>query len=51
MLSYAEASRIIRIYFGLVFLYPVHPVDPVRKIPTNQILRRKKWQTGIWVNF
>ncbi len=23
--------RIIRIYFGLVFLYPVHPVDPVRK--------------------
>jgi hypothetical protein len=24
-------DRIIRIYFGLVFLYPVHPVDPVRK--------------------
>ncbi len=23
--------RIIRIYFGLLFLYPVHPVDPVRK--------------------
>jgi hypothetical protein len=24
-------GRIIRIYFELVFLYPVHPVDPVRK--------------------
>jgi len=23
--------RIIRIYFGVVFFYPVHPVDPVRK--------------------
>jgi hypothetical protein len=42
MLSYAEARRIIRIYFGLVELYPVHPgcqgeafwqslVDPVRR--------------------
>jgi hypothetical protein len=24
-------DRIYRIYFGLVFLYPVHPGDPVRK--------------------
>ena len=42
-LCYAGARRIIRIYFGLVFLYPVHPacqgeafsrslVDPVRNI-------------------
>ena len=42
MLNYAEARKIIRIYFGLVFLYPVHPscrgeafkrrlVDSVRK--------------------
>jgi len=23
--------KIIRINFGLIFLYPVHPVDPVRK--------------------
>ena len=41
--SYAEARRIIRVYFGLVFLYPVHPacqgeafsrslVDPVRNM-------------------
>jgi len=34
--------RIIRIYFGLVFLYPVHPVDPVRKIKVYFV----KFSTG-----
>ena len=29
--NFINLDRIIRIYFELVFLYPVHPVDPVRK--------------------
>jgi hypothetical protein len=37
--------RIIRIYFGLVFLYPVHLVDPVRKwiIYAVKFFIRSKW--------
>ncbi len=37
--------RIIRIYFGLAFLYPVHPVDPVRKWPVYAVkfLFRSDW--------